>query len=71
MLRALGLVRGELYSVQFGSSDKFEIERVLQSTSLANIAAALGLSEAEIAIDCDSVLTREELNQIAGFPSRP
>jgi hypothetical protein len=59
-MQALGLCRGVLYSVKAGDVDAAEIDRILDATSLANIAKRLGLDEDDIAIDFEDYLSDSE-----------
>jgi len=58
---ALGLTRGELSSAS-GRNAK----RILESTSLANIARALGMKESDLSVVWDEYLSQSELDAIAG-----
>ena len=64
---ALALTRGQLYSVKFGDFSKEDVDPTLQGTSFENIAAALGLRESEIAINCEEFLTKDEKASIDGY----
>jgi hypothetical protein len=61
---ALALARGQLSSLQFGSVDMDELNRVLIGTSSANIANALGLIEHDLAVDWSELLTDSERDSI-------
>lgn len=63
---ALALARGLLTLVEMGEYEKSEVSRVLRGTSAANIAAALGLTEAEVAMDWEDYLSSEEMDTIRG-----
>jgi hypothetical protein len=63
VVHALALTRGQLYSVKFGELSKEDVDRILQGTSFENIAAALGLRESEIAINC----AKDEKASINGY----
>lgn len=67
VVHALALTRGQLYSVKFGELSKEDVDRILQGTSFENIAAALGLRESEIAINCEEFLTKDEKASINGY----
>lgn len=58
--QALGLCRGVLYSVRAGDVDVEEIDRILDATSLANIAKRLGLEENDLVIDFEDDLSDDE-----------
>jgi len=64
---ALGMVRGALYSALFG--DIAGAEDVLECTSTARLAQALGTSEGHLAVDWQDYLTKEEIERIKGGPS--
>lgn len=58
--QALGMCRGILYSVRAGDVDIAEIDRILDATSLANIAKRLGLDENDLVIDFEDDLSDVE-----------
>jgi hypothetical protein len=58
--QALGMCRGILYSVRAGDVDIGEIDRILDATSLANIAKRLGLDENDLVIDFEDDLSDDE-----------
>jgi len=66
---ALGVARGMLYSIQFAQYDPEEVERILRGTSSANIAAAIGEHENDLAINWDDYLTSSEKLKIQGRKS--
>ena len=63
---ALATARGQLSAVQTGDFDKGEVEDILRGTSAKNIAKAIGLREADIAVDWNDLLTEAEMNAIRG-----
>jgi hypothetical protein len=67
---ALAVARGVLYSVQIedtnGRDLMDEIKRILNGTSAANIAKALGLEEKDIALDWNEYLTELQKQIILG-----
>lgn len=62
---ALGMARGGLYSALQGDFD--EVKRIRDLTSTAAIAAALGCTEGDLAIDWDEHLSYSEKSRIEGF----
>ncbi len=63
---ALAIARGQLSSVKSGKFAKNELARVLEGTSAANMAAALGMKEADLAVDWNEYLSRAEMEKIRG-----
>jgi hypothetical protein len=63
---ALALARGQLSSVSSGKFGKNEVRQVLEGTSAANIAAALGMKEADLAVDWSEYLSTAEMEKIRG-----
>ena len=63
---ALALTRGQLSSAESGELEKNELAQILEGTSAANIAAALGLKESDLAIDWNQHLSREQMEKIRG-----
>jgi hypothetical protein len=55
---ALGQCRAQLYGCLSGDHD--QVKSVLAATSLASLAARIGRSEADLAIDCAEYLTPDE-----------
>jgi hypothetical protein len=64
---ALGAVRGLLYSISTGEYEPEQTDFILKGTTLANIAAAIGERESDLAIDWDDHLTPTESLKIAGW----
>jgi len=48
------------------SSGRMELARVLEGTSAANMASALGMKEADLAVDWNEYLSRAEMDKIRG-----
>ena len=65
MCLALAMARGALYSVIVGDLDG--VKEIVDLTSTEAVAAALGCSEAELAVIWDDHLSNAELNRIKGF----
>lgn len=63
---ALAIARGKLSVVQTGDFDKGEVEEILRGTSAQNIAKAIGLREADIAVNWNDFLSEAEMNAIRG-----
>lgn len=63
---ALAVARGQLASIQQGAMNKGELARVLKGTSAANVAAAIGVKEADLAVDWNDWLSEGEKETIAG-----
>jgi len=63
---ALALARGQLASVQMGAYDKEEVTLILKGTAAANIAAALGLKESDLAVDWNEYLNFDQMEKIRG-----
>jgi hypothetical protein len=63
---ALAVARGILYSAQIGDADAEEIRRVLNGTSAASIAKALGLREEDVTLDWAEQLTESGMRVIRG-----
>jgi hypothetical protein len=63
---ALAVARGQLSAVDDGQMDKDEVRRILKGTSAANIAAAIGLKEADFAVDWNDWLSPVEQERIKG-----
>ncbi len=63
---ALALARGQLASVEMGNFSKAEVSNILKGTAAANVAAALGLREPDLAVDWSEYLSQAELDRIAG-----
>jgi len=63
---ALGIARGSLYSVLSGDYNRETIARVIRGTSLANIAAAIGQREGDLAIDWNDYLTTDQQRTLQG-----
>ena len=62
---ALGMVRGALFDALGG--DLSNAQKVLNLTSSAQIATALGCLEGELTLDWNEHLTEEEIDRIKGF----
>jgi len=63
---ALAVARGALYSVLSGGGHATDLKQILDGTSTANIAAAIGLTESDLALDWNEHLTEDEKQTIAG-----
>ena len=66
LMYALGLARGQLTSVEMEHYEPTQLSQISRSTSLTNIAAALGLKEGDLAVDPNEYLTQAEMDKIAG-----
>jgi hypothetical protein len=62
---ALAQARAQLTHVEMGDAERAETAMTLEGTSTASIAAALGLREADLAVDWNEHLTQAELDKIA------
>ena len=63
---ALGVARGALQSALQGNADAQELRQVLDGTSTASIARAIGQTESGLSLDWNKYLTQEEKRAIAG-----
>ena len=63
---ALGIVRGQLYDVSFGSFDREEAQRILNATALECLSKNVGLSDSVLNPDWDTLLTEREKRSIHG-----
>ena len=63
---ALGWLRGALYDVATGEFDKEQIQRLIESTSLARLSEISGIAEDDLAIDYHPHLTENEYHAIGG-----
>ncbi len=63
---ALGWLRGALYDVATGDFDKEQIQRLIESTSLARLSEISGIAEDDLAIDYHPHLTEREYHAIGG-----
>jgi len=61
VLYALGAVRGALNSVLMNDYDERELRRILNGTSLANIAREIGREESDLAMEMESLSECEKL----------
>ena len=66
LMYALALARGQLTSVEMGAPQLSVVAQISKGTALANIAAALGLKESDLAIDWSEYLSQAEMDRIAG-----
>lgn len=64
---ALGMARGALFSALHG--DMEGAEEVLECTATGKLAQVLGYSEAQLAVDWNDYLTKEEIERITGVRS--
>ena len=63
---ALGWLRGALYDVATGEFDKEQIQRLIESTSLARLSEISGIAEDDLTIDYHPHLTENEYHAIGG-----
>lgn len=61
---AVGRLRGILHDVVDGDFSKEDAQRILDGTSTAEIARALGKNEEDLAIDWNQYLSDEEKQRI-------
>ena len=66
LMYALALTRAQLTSVEMGKHNRADVRQIDEGTSLANIAAALGVKESDLAVDWNDYLTQAEMDRIAG-----
>jgi hypothetical protein len=69
LVYALGVTRGALQGVLVGDAETEEVQRIVQATSLANIARVLGVSEAVLAENTEALLSTLEKEMIQGVRS--
>jgi hypothetical protein len=63
---ALGWLRSELYSVMTDEVDKTQIQRLLDSTTIAEIARVVGKKEEDLTIDYNHYLAERQKHEIGG-----
>jgi hypothetical protein len=65
---ALGVARGALHSALQGSANARELKQILDGTSAASIASAIGQSESDLTVDWNDHLSEDEKRAITGAP---
>ena len=66
LLVAIGWLRGALYGVQSGEIDRAHLRRLLDATSTAAIAEAIGLTEDDLIVDVERYLSTGQKRAIGG-----
>jgi hypothetical protein len=63
---ALGMARGALFSAIHGELQS--AQGIMDCTATAKLAQALGCTEAELTVDWNDYLTKDEIDRIMGSP---